>query len=94
MAPALAREQAEAIQSLPEDARKKVIEDMVAGLDQRLRDNGRDLEGWQRLIRAYSVLGRRDDALAALERARAAMAGEAPSLEALGTLARSLGLAS
>lgn len=94
LAPALANEDVRAIQSLPDDARKQMIEDMVAGLDKRLRDNGRDLEGWQRLIRAYTVLGRREDALAALARARAAMTGEAQSLEALGALAESLGLAS
>ncbi|MBN9279858.1 MAG: type II toxin-antitoxin system RelB/DinJ family antitoxin [Hyphomicrobium sp.] len=94
LAPALANEDVRAIQSLPDDARKQMIEDMVAGLDKRLRDNGRDLEGWQRLIRAYTVLGRREDALAALARARAAMTGEAQSLEALGALAQSLGLAS
>jgi cytochrome c-type biogenesis protein CcmH len=93
-APALAKEDVDNIQSLSPEARKQMIEDMVAGLDQRLRDNGRDLDGWQRLIRAYTVLGRREDAIAALARARAAMAGEAPSLEALGTLAQSLGLSS
>jgi cytochrome c-type biogenesis protein CcmH len=71
-----------------------MIEQMVAGLDQRLSEDGRDLAGWQRLIRAYTVLGRRDDALAALARARAALAQETQSLEALGELAKSLGLAS
>ncbi len=93
-APALAKEDVDNIQSLSPEARKQMIEDMVAGLDKRLRDDGRDLDGWQRLIRAYTVLGRREDALAALERARAAMAGQAPSLEALATLAQSLGLSS
>jgi cytochrome c-type biogenesis protein CcmH len=79
---------------MPAEARTKMIEDMVAGLDQRLSSDGRDLEGWQRLIRAYTVLGRREDALAALARARTALSEEAQSLEALATLARSLGLAS
>ena len=93
-APALAKEDVDAAQSMTPDARQKMIEEMVAGLDKRLSEDGRDLEGWQRLIRAYTVLGRRDDALAALKRAQAALAQEAPSLEVLGALAKSLGLAS
>jgi len=94
LAPALANDDVRAIQSLPDDARKRMIEDMVAGLDKRLRDDGRDLEGWQRLIRAYAVLGQREEALSALERARTALAGEATALDSLSALARSLGLAS
>jgi len=93
-APALAKEDVDAAQSMTPDARRQMIEEMVAGLDKRLSENGRDLEGWQRLIRAYTVLGRREDAMAALKRAQAALAQEAPSLEVLGALAKSLGLAS
>lgn len=93
-APALAKDTIEAVQGMAPDARRQMIEDMVAGLDKRLSENGRDLEGWQRLIRAYAVLGRRDDALAALTRAREALANEAQSLEVLAALARNLGLAS
>jgi cytochrome c-type biogenesis protein CcmH len=93
-APALPKETVDAVQSMTPDARRQMIEDMVAGLDKRLSEDGRDLEGWQRLIRAYAVLGRRDDALAALARARVALANETQSLEALAALARTLGLAS
>lgn len=92
--PAIAKDDADAIRAMPADGQKEMIEQMVAGLDQRLSEDGRDLAGWQRLIRAYTVLGRRDDALAALARARAALAQETQSLEALGELAKSLGLAS
>ena len=35
---------------------------MVAGLAARLKDNPNDAAGWQRLIRAYSVLGQRAEA--------------------------------
>ncbi|HWV81052.1 MAG TPA: c-type cytochrome biogenesis protein CcmI [Hyphomicrobiaceae bacterium] len=94
LAPALAREDVRAIQALPADERQRMIEDMVAGLDKQLAENGRDLEGWQRLIRAYTVLGRREDALGALARARSAFAEETQALDALSTLARTLGLAS
>ncbi len=93
-APALAKEHVDAAETMTPDARRQMIEEMVAGLDKRLGEDGRDLEGWQRLIRAYTVLGRRDDALAALKRAQAALAQEAASLEVLGALAKSLGLSS
>jgi cytochrome c-type biogenesis protein CcmH len=72
--------------------RQRMIEGMVAGLAERLRQNGRDLPGWERLIRAYSVMGRRDDAIAALKDARRNFSGEPTSLAALSNLARSLGL--
>jgi cytochrome c-type biogenesis protein CcmH len=72
--------------------RQAMIEDMVSGLAARLEKDGRDLAGWQRLIRALSVLGRKDDAVAALDRARKSLAGEPASLTALADLARSLGL--
>ena len=94
LAPKLDKADVDAIQAMPPEARKQMIEEMVAGLDKRLSQDGRDLEGWQRLIRAYAVLGRREDALAALDRARAALAQETQSLEVLGALAKSLGLAS
>lgn len=92
LAPSLAREDVRAIQQLPDDERQRMIESMVAGLDKRLAENGRDLDGWQRLIRAYAVLGRREDALGALERARSAFAEETQALDALSALARALGL--
>ena len=34
------------------------IEQMVSGLAARLQSNGKDLDGWMRLVRAYTVLGR------------------------------------
>ena len=43
---------------------------MVDGLAQRLKSDGRDLAGWQRLVNAYAVLGRKQDARAALAEAR------------------------
>ncbi len=62
-------------QMMPED-RRQMIEGMVAGLDEKLRANPDDVEGWQRLIRSYVVLGRADDAKAALARALAGLEGD------------------
>ncbi|WP_085467652.1 c-type cytochrome biogenesis protein CcmI [Mesorhizobium australicum] len=59
----------------PQD-RQQMIEGMVASLDEKLRANPDDLEGWQRLIRSYVVLGRADDARAALGRALAGLEGD------------------
>lgn len=72
--------------------RQRMIEDMVQGLAARLEKDGRDLAGWQRLIRAYAVMGRKSDAVAALGRARGHFASEPQSLGTLTELARALGL--
>lgn len=45
------------------------VEEMVAGLDQRLRENPDDLSGWKMLGRSYFQLGNYDKAVEALERA-------------------------
>jgi cytochrome c-type biogenesis protein CcmH len=82
---------AAAAQLSPAD-RQRMIEGMVAGLAERLDKNGRDLAGWERLVRALSVMGRKDDAVAALGKARKAFEGEPEPLAKLTELARSLGL--
>lgn len=49
---------------------------MVAQLAARLETNPNDLPGWLRLIRAYSVLGDKDKAVAALVKARGLFANQ------------------
>jgi cytochrome c-type biogenesis protein CcmH len=61
---------------------------MVQQLAQRLESNPNDLEGWLRLIRAYSVLGDKPKAVAALTRARDVFAKEAPAQAALAKAAQ------
>jgi cytochrome c-type biogenesis protein CcmH len=56
---------------------------MVAQLASRLDTNPNDLDGWLRLIRAYSVLGEKDKAGAALTRARTVFANQAQAQDAL-----------
>ncbi len=65
---------------------------MVAGLAARLAARPDDVAGWQRLLRAYSVLGEDGEARSALLRARAAMRGRPEDLAALDAEARSLKL--
>jgi len=65
---------------------------MVAGLDARLKQNPDDLAGWQRLVRAYHVLGDDAKARAALADARAAVAKNADALAALSAEAKELKL--
>ncbi len=51
--------------SMSDSGRQAMIEGMVDRLAARLRSHPDDLEGWRRLARAYVVLGRKTDALAA-----------------------------
>jgi cytochrome c-type biogenesis protein CcmH len=72
--------------------RNSMIEGMVARLAQRMAENGSDVDGWLRLIKAYSVLGERDKALAAATNARNALAGNSDNLRRIGELTKELGL--
>ena len=86
-----AREVAAAAQLAPAE-RNGMIEGMVARLAQKMAENGSDVDGWLRLIKAYSVLGERDKALAAAANARSALAGNSHDLRRIGELAKELGL--
>jgi cytochrome c-type biogenesis protein CcmH len=74
--------------------RARMIAGMVEGLAQRLKRDGRDLAGWLRLVNAYVVLGRKDDALTALADARKTFGGDEKALSELAALANRLGLGS
>ncbi len=78
--------------SMPPKERAAMIEQMVSGLAQRLKENGGSVQEWQRLIRAYSVLGRREQAESALGRAKKQFAGDAATGQQLDTFARELGM--
>ena len=79
---------------LTTEQRSQMIAQMVDGLAQRLRSNGRDLSGWLRLLNAYAVLDRKDDARAALAEARRNFDGDAGALAELSKAATTLGLGS
>jgi cytochrome c-type biogenesis protein CcmH len=86
-----ASDMAAASQMAPAE-RNGMIEGMVSRLAQRMAENGSDVDGWLRLIKAYSVLGERDKALAAAANARNALAGNSDNLRRVGELAKELGL--
>ena len=71
--------------------REAVIKGMVERLATRLKQNGDDVEGWLRLVRAYLVLGDRDKARSALGDARQAVANDAERLKQLNDGVKTLG---
>jgi cytochrome c-type biogenesis protein CcmH len=83
-----------AAQDMSPAERQAMIERMVQGLAARLDQDGGDLPGWLKLVRAYSVLDRKDDALKALQRAKSQFSGNTQAIEQLDRLAAELGLKS
>ncbi len=79
-------------EKLPAQERARMIGQMVDGLAERLKRDGSDLAGWLRLVNAYAVLNRKDDARAALAQARQHFPTDAKALGELAALAKSLGL--
>jgi cytochrome c-type biogenesis protein CcmH len=77
---------------LTEEQRSDMVRGMVARLADRLKQDGSDVEGWLRLVRAYMVLGERDKASAAASDARRAMASDPGNLQRLDDLVKGLGL--
>lgn len=92
--PQTAAPNADDVAAMSPEARQKFIDSMVAGLAERLKKDGKDLAGWMQLVRAYTVLGKKQEAATALSDARASFAGDEKSLAQLQELAQSLGLGS
>jgi cytochrome c-type biogenesis protein CcmH len=72
--------------------RNDMVRGMVDRLAERLKRDGSDLDGWLRLVRAYTVLGEPDKARAAASDARRALAPEPDKLRRLDELMKGLGL--
>jgi len=83
-----------AAQTMNPAERQAMIERMVQGLATKLDQDGSDLPGWLKLVRAYSVLDRKDDAQKALARAKSQFSGNTQALQQLDALATELGLKS
>jgi cytochrome c-type biogenesis protein CcmH len=91
-APALSNDAMAAAKDMNEDDRGAMIRGMVDRLATRLKQNGDDVEGWLRLMRAYMVMGERDKAASALTEARQAVANDTERLRQLNEGVKNLGL--
>jgi cytochrome c-type biogenesis protein CcmH len=65
VAPGPTREQMEAAGEMTPEERMAFIRSMVERLANKLAENPDDVAGWERLVRAYGVLGETDKAVAA-----------------------------
>jgi len=91
-APVLSDDAMAAAKGMNETDRAAMIHGMVDRLASRLKQNGDDVEGWLRLVRAYMVMGDRDRAKSALADARQAVANDAERLRQLNEGLKDLGL--
>jgi cytochrome c-type biogenesis protein CcmH len=91
-APVLSDDAVAAAKDMNETDRGAMIRGMVERLAGRLKQNGDDVEGWLRLVRAYMVMGDRDKAKSALTDARQAVANDAERLRQLNEGLKNLGL--
>jgi cytochrome c-type biogenesis protein CcmH len=91
-APVLPDDAVAAAKDMSETDRSAMIRGMVERLAGRLKENGDDVEGWLRLVRAYMVMGDRDKAKSALADARQAVAKDAERLRQLNEGLKNLGL--
>jgi len=91
-APGPSAQDVAAASAMSEKDRGDMIRGMVSQLADRLKQDGSDVDGWQRLLRAYMVLGERDKASAAAADARHALAGDAGKLHQIEDMIKSLGL--
>jgi cytochrome c-type biogenesis protein CcmH len=91
-APALSDSAVAAAKNMTGNDREAMIRGMVDRLATRLKQNGDDVDGWLRLVRAYMVLGDRDKAKSAGADARQAVANNAERLRQLNEGLKNLGL--
>ena len=72
--------------------RTEMIGGMVERLATRLKQNGDDVDGWLRLVRAYMVLGEPEKAKQAVADARQANGGDPERLRALNEALKGMGV--
>jgi cytochrome c-type biogenesis protein CcmH len=91
-APALSPETMAAAKDMNAGDREAMIKGMVERLASRLKQNGDDVEGWLKLVRAYLVMGDQEKAKNAQNDARQAVSGDAERLRQLNDGLKNLGL--
>jgi cytochrome c-type biogenesis protein CcmH len=91
-APALSDSAMAAAKDMSDGDRSTMIRGMVERLATRLKQNGDDVDGWLRLVRAYMVMGDREKAKGALLDARQAVGSDVERLRQLNEGLKNLGL--
>ena len=81
-----------AASEMPAGDRQSMIEGMVSQLAARLKDNPDDVEGWKRLIRSYTVLGKTDEATTALGDAQRSFSADSAAAREIAAFAGEIGL--
>jgi cytochrome c-type biogenesis protein CcmH len=81
-----------AAENMPEAGRTEMIRGMVQRLADRLHADGKDADGWMRLVRAYAILGDRDKAKGAAADARRALSDQPDQVKRIDDLVKGLGL--
>lgn len=94
VAPAPDAAQVAAASQMSDADRNEMIRGMVKRLADKLKENGNDVDGWQRLLRAYVVLGDRAQAHAAALDAKKALASDPGKLHEIEDVIKILGLES
>jgi cytochrome c-type biogenesis protein CcmH len=79
-------------ENMPEAERAEMIRGMVQRLADRLQADGKDVDGWMRLVRAYAILGDRDKAKDAAADARRALSDQPDQIKRIDDLVKGLGL--
>lgn len=90
--PGPSAEDVAAASEMSPEQRQTMVRGMVSRLAERLKQDGGDVEGWLRLLRAYMVLGDREQARAAAGDARRALASDPDKLKRVDDLIKGLGL--
>ncbi len=81
-----------AAQDMSEGDRSQMIRGMVESLDQKLKDDPNNFEGWMRLVRSYAMLKDKARAEAALKDGLKAFPADGAEGQQLVAMARELGL--
>lgn len=90
--PALDQQTMEQASNMNAQDRQAMIRSMVDGLEEKLKANGKDLEGWLRLIRARGVLGEADKAKWAYDSAKDHFKDDPQALAQLDGLAKEMNI--
>ena len=81
-----------AAENMPQGQRAEMVRGMVQRLVDRLHTDGKDVDGWMRLVRSYAILGDRAKAKDAAADARRALSDQPEQIKRIDDLIKGLGL--